>query len=55
MHLQIIIQIVSLNRLILSGDILLSKSGQQIKLRGDINGVVVDILEKEIKEGDHVK
>jgi hypothetical protein len=51
MHLKIITQIMSLKILILSGYILLFKSGQQIKLRGDINGVVVDILEKEIKEG----
>jgi hypothetical protein len=55
MHSQTIIQIVSLKRLILNGYMLQSKSGPQIKLRDGIKGVVVDILERGIKEGDYVK
>jgi hypothetical protein len=55
MHLQIIIQIMSLKGLILAGYILQSISGPQIKLRNGINGVVVDILKRRIKEGDCVK
>jgi hypothetical protein len=55
MHLQTIIQTVSLKRLILSGYILQSKSGPETKLRDDIKGVVIDILKRGIKEGDCVK
>ena len=48
-RLQILIQIESV---ILNGYILLLKSGQQVSLRRGINGVIVNILEKEVREGE---
>jgi hypothetical protein len=51
MHLQIIILIVSLRRLILAGYIIQLKSGLQIKLKDGIKGVVIATFERGIKGG----
>ena len=51
MHLQIIIQIVSLKRSILVGYIIQLKSGLHIKLKYGIKGVVIATFKKGIKGG----
>jgi len=54
MHLQIIIQTVTLESLILPGYFQLLKNGQQTELDRDINDVVIDIFKKGIKGEEHV-
>jgi hypothetical protein len=54
MHLQIIIQTVTLESLILPGYFQLLKNGQQTELDRGINDVVIDIFKKGIKGKEHV-
>ena len=51
MHLQIIIQIVSLKRSILAGYIIQLKSGLYIKLKYGIKGVIIATFKRGIKGG----
>ena len=51
MHLQIIIQIVSLKRSILASYIIQLKSGLYIKLKYGIKGVVIATFKRGIKGG----
>ena len=51
MHLQIIIQTVSLKRLILAGYIIQLKSGLHIKLKYGIKGDIIAIFKRGIKGG----